>query len=155
MLSKSMPKFTIYLDGSIGTDSPQAALELQRAILGRKTRVSRPAGSATSSSDTLNLKAKLFLAALLKTGKGLTTEQAARAIEVAPKSLPPVVRSLNSWCKHQKIVLDQMVKRTTAYDNRRVISLYNLTDEGRVFFAGRVELATAPPNGAGSKAAEA
>ena len=92
MLSKCMSKFTVYLDGSIGTDSPQAALELQRAILGKKPR-GRASGSAPPASDALNPKAKIFIAALLKTATGLTTEQAAKAIGIGPKSLPPVLRT--------------------------------------------------------------
>jgi len=149
-----MAKFTVNPDGSIGTDSPQAALELQRAILGKKTR-GPTSGSASTVQDAPNPKVKIFVAALLKSAKGLTSEQAAQVIGIGLKSLPPVVRSLNAWCKHHKVNFEGMIKRTNQYDNRRVISLYSLTDDGRLFFAARAEFLTVATNGAGSKTAEA
>jgi hypothetical protein len=135
--------------GVIETDTLSEALEVQSALSGKKPQKPRANNGPTqrAGDQTLNIKVKAFLRALVAAPatKGLTTEAAAQILEIEPRGLPPVMRSLNRWCQKQGIVLDKLVTRDTGYDaNRRPTSVYKLTDDGLTFF--KVRLETTSPN---------
>jgi hypothetical protein len=137
MVQNYMP-YRILPNGVIETDSVAEALQVQNALAGKKPRQQRGA-IPKRSNDTLNLHAKQFIQALIASPTGLTTERAAAALGVQPMSIPPVVRSLNKFCQRRHVVFGKLVTRTTAYENRRQVSVYAFTAEGRTFFARHLE----------------
>jgi hypothetical protein len=127
--------YRVLPDGTIETDTLDDALKARDAVLGRKTNQRHARGIVTKKSDTLlSDVTKAFLRALVQSPNGLTSTQAATAAGIGTKSLPPVIRGLNEFCRRKHIVMDSLVTRKTKFENRRPVSLYALTEEGRRFF---------------------
>jgi hypothetical protein len=143
--------YRVLPNGVIETDTLAEAIAAQTAVTGKKPAKLHTARRA--DNDTLNGNAKQFLRALIAAPKTtLSTEQAAKALNFGPKSLPPVIRSLNNWCRKHRVTLDAMVKRDTAYEDRRVISVYRLTDEGRQFFQEKIAKSSREDDSGGAAA---
>jgi hypothetical protein len=83
---------------------------------------------------------------LLKSNTDLHTDQLTTALGIEPKSLPPVLRSLKRWCEHQKLNFSGLIETKPIYANKRYLTSYHLTDQGRLTFAGRVGTGTVLTN---------
>jgi hypothetical protein len=81
--------------------------------------------------DVLTMSTVEFLDVLWKAANGLTTDEAAAALNVNPKSIPPLVRSLHNWCSRRSLKLDDLLTRRPRYIDRKQVTQYKLTEQGR------------------------
>ncbi len=105
----------------------------------------RPAAKDIQLTDL----AKGMLSAMLQSGQGLNTDELTKTLGIEPKSLPPVLRSLRKWCQEKKLDFEGVIEKRPAYLNKRYVTVYSLTDHGRVTFAGMAGLLEAV-NGRGA-----
>jgi hypothetical protein len=128
--------YRILANGVIETDSLAEALEVQNALTGKRNHHRGQSRKTSNAKDILGLNAKAFLRELIKAPQtGVTTEHAARAIGVEPRGIPPIIRSINNYCKRHRVVMTDLVERRDGYENKRQVSIYKFTDAGRTYFA--------------------
>jgi hypothetical protein len=144
----------------VETDSVREAVQVRTAFAGARTRSARqtaPLVRAESSTpvppkrdDPIDLSdtATRFLDLLMQNAAGVNTDQAARALHVGLKSLPPVVRGLRRWCSERRLAFASLISSAPKYVNRKPLTLYALTDEGRRTFGPVVQ---AQRNGAAAR----
>lgn len=124
-------------DGIVECDT----IEELRKLQGQRERRPRVQHRDTKPAGLeLGELARRFLGLLLTTTEGLNTEEVATKLGIGPKSIPPILRSLKKWGRVKKHDLDGLMTRKMVYVNRRPVTIYNLTEEGRVMMAGKVQV---------------
>jgi DNA-binding PadR family transcriptional regulator len=137
----------------VETDSVREATEVRNAFTGKRTRrlplVKSPEAnrSATSSSELSALPVR-FLDLLSQHPAGINTDTVAKTLGIGPKSIPPILRALNRWAKHRSFDLKRLISGTAQFVDRRPVTFYRLTDEGRKAFGAIVQ---AHRNGAATR----
>jgi hypothetical protein len=129
--------FKLLPDGTIQTDSVEELLEARAALAGEQSSKRQRANPKSRSAKVrveLSNTVKAFLVALLKHPTGLDTHQIAKAIEIDPRQVPPVIRHLTKWAEGAKVKLDDLLKRKPQFENRKPVTLYALTEDGRTTF---------------------
>lgn len=135
--------FRLLTNGVIECDT----IDELRKLQGHRER--KPRSRSDTKPSDLGEMATRFLDLLLKTDKGLNTEEVAVNLGISPKSLPPILRSLAKWSRVKKLDLDGLITRKMAYVNRRPVTVYNLTDHGRLTIAAKpLNGPPVPPKGA-------
>ena len=105
-----------------------------RKLQGQRERKPRTQHRAAAKPE-LGEMANRFLRLMLTTDQGMNTEQVATTLGISSKSIPPILRGLAKWSRAKKRDIDGLLTRKTAYVNRRPVTIYNLTDEGRLMIA--------------------
>lgn len=121
-------------NGVVEVDTIDELRQLQRSR-GRERQAAphaptRPLKSTTDLTDTT----KQFLLVLNKAPNGLNTAQIAKKLDLDSRSIPPLMRSISRWCRDNGQQRDKLMNSTAIYVNRRPVTLYALTDEGRTVF---------------------
>ncbi len=125
-------------NGVVECDTIEELRKLQSRRPTQKPRsVDRTKPTAPKAIE-LTEPTKLFLNALLKSTSGLNTDQLALELGIGAKSLPPVLRTLKKWCERKKLDFEGLINRRPGYVNKRYVTTYSLTDQGRVKFASLV-----------------
>jgi len=115
-------------------------IEELRKLQGQRERKPRVHKDTKPAGSELGEMAGRFLGLLLTTNEGLNTEQVAAHLSIGPKSIPPILRSLAKWGKLKKHNLDGLLTRKMTYVNRRPVTMYTLTEQGRLMFVGKVQM---------------
>ncbi len=138
--------FRILPNGAYECDTLDEFRQLQRQRpTERKSRPQPTHRRAAANADAgLNEPAKAFLSALLRSSSTQNTDEIEKATGIKAKQLPPVLRLLTKWSKDRKLDLVTLITRKPVYVNRRPVTAYSLTDEGRAKFAGMVTNAIFP-----------
>ena len=129
--------FRILPDGTIETDKLADALLVREAIRGRRVDQQRKVRTQPNGSEGMILSAATmrFLAALVRTPAGLTSDEVARAAEIRTGNIPPIVRELNSWARREGVVLAELIDRERGFERGRPISTYRLSERGVATFS--------------------
>lgn len=149
----TLPDGTI-IESDVPEDAADAAASLtHRNNLSRlraPRSASRPSSPRKSKAIAFDFadSAKLFIAALMRSASGMNTDQVAAAINIKPRSIPPVLRSIARWAQRKKMSIEDIIDRKAEYVDRKPVTHYRLTDRGKT------ELAWAVPDTNGKPAEE-
>jgi hypothetical protein len=138
--------FRVRADGTIETDSVEEALKLRAALLRQEFRKQATRSSQKPSDpDYLSDDTKAFLG-LICLGP-FTSDQISEGTKISKTSIPPLIRGLHSWANRHGFNLDDLLVRTQTYVKGKPISLYELTDEGRLQFLPFLKEVEQTPDG--------
>ena len=87
--------------------------------------------SAFNLSDTT----KRFLLLLLRAPQdGLNTAELAERLKLESRGIPPLVRGVATWCRDKKLDRDKLLTTRMDYVDRKPVTVYKLTDQGKTTF---------------------
>jgi hypothetical protein len=119
--------FRIKADGTIETDSVEEAMKVRAAFLKESRKQAGP-DRALSEQDNFSEDTKRFLYAIAG-GGSYTSEDIAEGAKISTRSIPPIIRGLNSWAKRRGLKLDELLIRTQTSVKGKPVSTYEMTDE--------------------------
>jgi len=128
--------FRILPDGTIEADSLGEALQARDAILQKRPSRSRQKASGGSN---ISENTRAFLTVLWGKPQGVLSPEVAAALNLSPKSLPPIVRGLRTIAAKSKMDFADLLVVETVTEKGKQVTRYRLGEAGRRIFAGVIE----------------
>jgi hypothetical protein len=119
--------FRILADGTVETDSVEEAMKVRAAFLKEARKQGAPDRNI-SNNDEFSEDTKRFLY-VLAAGGSYSSDEIAEEAKISKKSIPPLIRGLNSWANRRGLNLDDLLVRTQKSVKGKPVSTYRLTEE--------------------------
>jgi hypothetical protein len=112
-------------------------LDELRLLQGKKNRERQPRAQSRPSKRSvaaLSDEAKRFLLLLMTAKNGSNTTDIAKRLGLEARQIPPILRTLSRWCGEKKVDRDTLLTTRMDYVDRKPVTTYTLTDQGKTVF---------------------